>query len=193
METISTTAQTLEYPLNSPEYHFQQILKSIGEDIYREGLIETPKRYIKFLKQVTSIKEFNFTTFQNEGGQELIIEENIPFYSLCEHHVVPFFGTAYVCYIPNNKIVGLSKIPRTVDLFSRRLQNQERITKQIAEFLYDKLQAKAVGVVLKAQHFCMCMRGVRKDNVITRTQFFIGDFSQEERLTFLNSIPLCKQ
>lgn len=188
MEIISTTTQNLEYPVNTPEYHFQQILKYIGEDVNREGLIDTPKRYIKFLKEVTSTKEFNFTTFTNEGGNELIIENNIPFYSLCEHHIVPFYGSAHVCYIPNNKIVGLSKIPRTVDLFSRRLQNQERITKNVAEFLFEKLKAKAVGVVLNAKHFCMCMRGVEKENVTTRTQYYLGDFKMEEKQIFLNSI-----
>ena len=171
----------MEYPLNSPEWHFQQILKQLGEDTSREGLIETPKRYIKFMREFLEPKEFNFTTFDAEGTDEMILQTNIPFYSLCEHHTAPFFGVANVAYIPNGKIVGLSKLARTVDLYANRFQNQERITSQIAERLNKELNPKGVAVTLKAQHLCMCMRGVKKHNTWTQTSKMIGVFKEDEK------------
>jgi GTP cyclohydrolase I len=180
----------MEYPINSPEWHFQQILKALGEDITREGLIETPKRYVKFMREFLEPKQFNFTTFDAEGTDEMIIQTNIPFYSICEHHTAPFFGTADVAYIPDKKIVGLSKLARTVDLFANRFQNQERITTQIAEKINNELSPKGVAVHLKAQHLCMCMRGVKKHDTWTSTSKLIGLFKEDlnVRNEFLNLI-----
>jgi len=169
----------MEYIVNSPEWHFQQILKQLGENTSREGLIETPKRYIKFMREFLEPKEFNFTSFDAEGTDEMIIQSNIPFYSLCEHHTAPFFGFANVAYIPNKKIVGLSKLARTVDLYANRFQNQERITTQIAERLQNELNPKGVAVTLKAQHLCMCMRGVKKHDTWTQTSKMLGVFKDD--------------
>ncbi len=169
----------MEYPLNSAEQHFKQILKLLGEDVKREGLQETPKRYIKFMREFLKTKEFKFTTFDAEGTDEMIVQTNIPFYSLCEHHVAPFFGVADVAYIPNDKIVGLSKLARCVDLYANKLQNQERITTQIAERLQNELNPKGVAVHLRAQHLCMCMRGVKKHDTWTSTSKLIGVFKHE--------------
>lgn len=190
MEIINTKPQNMEYPINTPEWHFQQILKQLGEDVNREGLIETPKRYVKFMKEFLEPKEFNFTTFDAEGTDEMIIQTNIPFYSLCEHHTAPFFGFANVAYIPNHNIVGLSKLARTVDLYANRFQNQERITSQIAERLQKELNPKGVAVTLKAQHLCMCMRGVKKHDTWTMTSKMIGVFKDDLncRNEFLNLI-----
>jgi GTP cyclohydrolase I len=171
----------MEYPVNSPEWHFQQILKYLGEDITREGLRETPKRYIKFLNEFIEPKVFNFTAFDAEETDEMIVQTGIPFYSLCEHHTAPFFGTANVAYIPNGKIVGLSKLARTVDLYANRFQNQERITTQIAERLQQELNPKGVAVTLKAQHLCMCMRGVKKHDTWTLTSKMLGAFKDDEK------------
>lgn len=180
----------MEYIVNSTEWHFQQILKQLGEDTSREGLIETPKRYVKFMREFLEPKEFNFTCFDAEGTDEMILQSNIPFYSLCEHHTAPFFGTAHVAYIPNKKIVGLSKLARCVDLYANRFQNQERITTQIAERLMSELDAKGVAVILKAQHLCMCMRGVKKHDTWTTTSKMIGTFKDDLncRNEFLNLI-----
>ena len=170
--------------------HFRQILNYLGEDTTREGLRETPKRYIKFMEEFLEPKEFNFTAFDAEGTDEMIIQTNIPFYSLCEHHTAPFFGVANVAYIPNDKIVGLSKLARCVDLYANRFQNQERITTQIAERLMKELNPLGVAVTLKAQHLCMCMRGVKKHDTWTQTSKMTGVFKTElnVRNEFLNLI-----
>lgn len=170
--------------------NFKQILEYLGEDTTREGLKETPKRYIKFLEEFLEPKEFNFTTFDAEGTDEMIIQTNIPFYSLCEHHIAPFFGVANVAYIPADKIVGLSKLARCVDLYSNRFQNQERITTQIAERLMKELNPLGVAVTLKAQHLCMCMRGVKKHDTWTMTSKMTGTFKTNLncRTEFLNLI-----
>lgn len=166
------------------------LLRSIGEDVDRAGLLDTPRRYVKFLKEFCKPQEFNMTTFENEGSDEMIIEDNIPFYSLCEHHLAPFFGTASIAYIPNKKIVGLSKLPRTLDYFANKPQNQERITQQVAEFLMKELQPKGVAVVLKAQHMCVAMRGVKKHDTYTITSAMKGVFyddmnTRQEFLQFI--------
>ncbi len=166
------------------------ILTEIGEDVDREGLKDTPKRYVKFLRQFLNPPAFNFTTFDAEGTDEMIVQTNIPFYSLCEHHIAPFYGTAAVAYIPDGKIVGLSKLARTVDLYANKLQNQERITNQIAERLMEELNPKGVAVVLKAQHLCMNMRGVKKHDTWTTTSKLTGHFKDDlncrnEFLSFL--------
>lgn len=180
----------MEYTVNSSEWHFQRILEQLGEDVTREGLIETPKRYIKFMKEFLEPKEFNFTTFDAEGTDEMILQTNIPFYSLCEHHTAPFFGVGNIAYVPGKKIVGLSKLARTLDLFANRFQNQERITTQVAEYLHNNLSPKGVAVSLKAQHLCMCMRGVKKHDTWTTTSKLMGVFKTDEkaRSEFLNLI-----
>lgn len=180
----------MEYTINSAEWHFKEILKQLGENPSREGLKETPKRYVKFMREFLEPKDFEFTCFNAEGADEMIIQKNIPFYSLCEHHTAPFFGTANVAYIPNEKIVGLSKLARCVDLYANRFQNQERITTQIAERLEFELKPKGVAVTLNAQHLCMCMRGVKKHDTWTMTSKMLGVFKENlnARNEFLNLI-----
>ena len=157
------------------------LLKSYGENPEREGLQQTPERYLKFLDEFLNPAPFNMTTFKNEGYDEMIIETEIPFHSLCEHHMLPFFGTGTIAYIPGKKIVGLSKIARTLETFSRRLQNQERITNDVADFLMKELEPLGVAVSLSARHFCMEMRGVKKHNTVTHTTAVRGDFKTDAR------------
>lgn len=180
----------MEYTLNSAEWHFKKILELLGEDPNREGLKETPKRYVKFMREFLEPKQFNFTTFDAEGTDEMILQTNIPFYSLCEHHTAPFFGVGHIAYIPDKKIVGLSKLARTLDLYANRFQNQERITTQVAQRLQDELSPKGVAVSLKAQHLCMCMRGVKKHDTWTITTKLIGAFKNDDkaRTEFLNML-----
>lgn len=172
------------------EENFRRILEYLGEDPTREGLQETPKRYIKFMKQFLEKPEFNFTTFDAEGYDELIIQKNIPFFSLCEHHIAPFFGTATVAYIPGEKIVGLSKLARTVNHYASNFQNQERITSQIAERLTKELNPKGVAVMIEARHFCMEMRGVKTHDVSTATTKLTGVFldEPEARAEFMSHV-----
>lgn len=174
------------------EDRIKEVLKHIGENPDREGLAETPKRYLKFMNQFLNPAEFNMTTFENDGSDEMIIVKDIPFYSLCEHHMAPFFGTAHIAYIPNDRIVGLSKIPRALDMFANKLQNQERITKQVMDYLNEKLKPKGVAVVLKARHMCVEMRGVKKPGTETITSSMCGVFKNELncRNEFLNLIKL---
>jgi GTP cyclohydrolase IA len=167
------------------------LLSSIGEDTSREGLLNTPHRYVKFLNEFMSPPEFNMTCFDSEGFDEMIVMTDIPFYSLCEHHMAPFFGVGHIAYVPNGKIVGLSKLARVLDHFSRRLQNQERVTMQVATFLEEHLQPKGVAVVLKAEHLCMAMRGVNKPGAKTTTSRMVGIFKDDHkaRHEFLELIP----
>lgn len=157
-----------------------KVLLYLGEDVSREGLVETPKRYIAFLEEFTKPKPFNFTTFDAEGTDEMVILTGIPFYSLCEHHMAPFFGTADVAYIPTKRIVGISKLARVVDWYANKLQNQERITTQVAQRLMLELQPLGVAVVIRAQHLCMCMRGVKKHDTWTVTSKMTGVFKDDE-------------
>lgn len=173
METERPATQELEGAVSI-------ILRSV-DDPQREGLRDTPKRYIKFLREFTSHEPFTFTTFDGEGTDEMIVQTGIPFYSLCEHHMAPFFGTAHIAYIPNGKIVGLSKLARCLDHYARRLQNQERITTQVAERLMEELNPKGVAVVLQAEHLCMAMRGVRKNNTVTKTSKMLGAFREDHK------------
>jgi len=163
----------------------KDLLLELGEDISREGLAETPQRvarsYEKLLEGYGQDPKALVTVFRNEGYDEMVIAKDIDFYSLCEHHLLPFYGRAYAGYIPNDKIIGLSKLPRLVDLFSRRLQNQERLTKQIADTLTELLQPKGVGVVIEAKHMCMKMRGVEKQNCKISTSAFNGCFVEDIR------------
>jgi GTP cyclohydrolase I len=182
MEIEPTKSQNLESAVKEILQHF--------DNTEREGLKETPKRYIKFLNEFLSPPAFNFTTFDAEGTDEMIVQTNIPFYSLCEHHLAPFYGVGHIAYIPDKKIVGLSKLARTLELYSRRFQNQERITTQIAERLMNELKPVGVAVVLKAKHLCMSMRGVKKHDTFTTTSKMIGVFKDDlnARNEFLNLV-----
>ena len=172
------------------EENVTRLLEYFGEDCNREGLKDTPKRYVKFFKEFLNPPDWNCTTFESEGYDEMIVQSNIPFSSLCEHHIAPFFGEGSIAYIPNKRIVGLSKLARTLETFSRRLQNQERITNQVAEYLEKELQPLGVAVVLKAKHLCMEMRGVKKHNTFTTTSKMTGVFKDDmnARQEFLNLI-----
>lgn len=170
------------------------ILNEIGEDPTRQGLVRTPKRVAKAYKYLTKGYNEDLDAIINdaifeEKYDEMVIVKDIDFYSLCEHHMLPFYGKVHVAYIPNGKIIGLSKIPRIVDMFARRLQVQERMTQQIADVLDDKLEPKGVAVVAEGYHMCMMMRGVEKQNSITTTSAVHGGFRIEKtRLEFLNLI-----
>jgi len=157
-------------------------LISIGENTSREGLKETPQRVSQFLGDyfIESPKPFfNLTTFDSEKMDEMIVQKNIQFYSMCEHHLLPFFGTAAVAYIPNKHIIGLSKLARLVDFFARKPQNQERMTKQIAEFLQKEIKPLGVGVTVTARHMCMEMRGIKARGTETTTSFLTGAFRKD--------------
>lgn len=179
-----------DYDLDKAQAAVKALLEALGEDTEREGLLETPKRVAKFYKQFLTPDDYNFTVFDAENYDEMIVQKEIPFFSLCEHHMAPFFGTASVAYIPDKKIVGLSKLARTVRTYSQRLQNQERITSQIAEILQEKLNPKGVAVQLTARHFCMEMRGVKTHDVSTTTTRLIGAFKDNDntRAEFLEAI-----
>jgi GTP cyclohydrolase I len=170
------------------------ILTEIGEDTEREGLIRTPERVAKAYKFLTKGYKQNVDEVINgaifeEKYDEMVIVKDIDFYSMCEHHMLPFYGKIHVAYIPNGKIVGLSKIPRLVEMFARRLQIQERLTQQIADVLQEKLQPKGVAVVAEGYHMCMMMRGIEKQNSITTTSAVHGAFRAEKtRLEFLSLI-----
>jgi len=159
--------------------NIRAIIESLDDNPDREGLIDTPRRYESFLREFLSPEDFSPTVFTSEGYDEMIVQRNIAFYSMCEHHLLPFFGTATVAYIPGDKIIGLSKLARTVDYFSRRLQNQERVTMQIADFLNNELSPKGVGVVLTARHLCMEMRGIEKPGAETTTSCLRGLFKTD--------------
>jgi GTP cyclohydrolase IA len=173
----------------------QDWLEAIGEDPNREGLLKTPTRVAKAWEFITSgyrktLEEVaNDAVFQAEGSQMVIVKD-IEFYSMCEHHMLPFFGRAHIGYIPNSKILGLSKFARITDLFARRLQVQERITTQIADAIMDILEPQGVGVVLEGQHLCMAMRGVEKQQSSTVTTSMLGIFREDSRTRkeFMESI-----
>lgn len=172
----------------------KELLIEIGENPSREGLRETPERVARSFNKLYEGYDEDpkklITVFDNEGYNEMLIAKDIDFYSMCEHHMLPFFGKAYVGYIPNDKIIGLSKMPRIVEMYSRRLQNQERMTKQVADTLNELLGPKGVGVVIKAEHLCMKARGVEKQNCEIITSSFTGLFIKDDRTRseFLNLI-----
>ena len=164
---------------------FRTILKWIGEDPNREGLVETPKRVIKAFKEYfkgyhqDAHADLSKTFGDVEGYDDMVVEKNITLESHCEHHMAPIIGVAHVAYIPNKKVVGLSKLARTVEIFSKRLQTQERLTMQIAKTLMQSLDAKGVAVTIDAAHQCMTMRGVKKEKATTVTNYFLGSFREE--------------
>src|ERR1700675_1838043 len=175
----------------------RRLLTDLGEDPSREGLIDTPKRVEKALKFLTSGYGADIDTVLNNAlftvdYNEMVIVKDIDFYSLCEHHLLPFFGKCHIAYIPATRVIGLSKIPRLVDVFSRRLQIQERLTNQIADTIRDKVAPLGVAVVMEATHLCMSMRGVEKQNSFAVTSAMQGAFrdSARTRMEFLELIKL---
>jgi GTP cyclohydrolase I len=167
------------------EEAFKTILKWIGEDPNREGLIETPKRVIKAFKEYfkgyhqDAEADLSKTFGDVEGYDDMVVEKNITLESHCEHHMAPIIGVAHVAYIPNKKVVGLSKLARTVEVFSKRLQTQERLTMQVAKTLMKTLDAKGVAVTVDAAHQCMTMRGIKKEKATTVTNYFLGSFRED--------------
>jgi GTP cyclohydrolase I len=198
-ESAVCTAEDLEC---TPKAHNPQMqacvrnmIELLGEDPNREGLVRTPLRVSKAMEFLTagygqSVEELLNGAVFEEQYDEIVSIKSIPFFSLCEHHMLPFFGIANIGYIPNGKVVGLSKIPRIVDMYARRLQVQERLTSEIAHCLHDALEPRGVAVVMEAYHLCMMMRGVEKQDCTTVTSCMLGDFrtSQQTRNEF---ITLC--
>jgi len=172
----------------------KKILQKIGEDPSREGLKDTPKRVVKAWEKIFSgynkKPEDVLTVFDGENYDQMVVVKDIEFYSTCEHHMLPFFGKVHIGYIPNGRIIGLSKIPRIVEIFARRMQNQERMTSQIAESLDKLLKPKGVGVIVEAKHFCMMARGVEKQSSKATTSSLYGLFktNQNTRSEFLKLI-----
>ena len=164
--------------------NIREIINIIGDNSEREGLFETPQRVMKSWDELYSGYNQDpksvFKTFENEGFDNMIICKDIEFYSMCEHHMHPFFGKAHVAYIPNDKIIGLSKLARLTDIYSRRLQNQERLTDQIAKNLFENLDAKGSGVIMEGKHFCMMSRGVQKQHSCMTTSSLYGVFRNKE-------------
>ncbi len=173
---------------------YKSIIEDLGEDTERDGLIKTPERAAKAMQFLTQGYEQDAAEILKgamfkESYNEMVIVKDIELYSLCEHHVLPFFGKAHIAYIPNGQIVGLSKLPRIVDVFARRLQVQERLTEQILDCINDTLKPRGVAVVIEASHMCMMMRGVQKQNSTTTTSGFRGAFENiETRTEFLKLI-----
>ena len=195
---MNLTDNPSNYPVDecNPELeeHYRQILGLLGEDAEREGLAKTPQRVARAMQTLTRGYRMDPKAVLNsakfkEDYSQMVIVKNIDFYSLCEHHMLPFFGKVHVAYIPNGYITGLSKIARVVDIFSHRLQVQERMTSQIKECIQETLNPLGVMVVVEAQHMCMQMRGVEKQNSITTTSDFTGAFNQAKtREEFMNLI-----
>lgn len=166
--------------------HYKEIIKLLGEDVDREGLIKTPERVAKAMLffnngYALNPEEILRSAMFTEDYKQMVVVKDIEIYSLCEHHMVPFVGKAHVAYIPNGRIVGLSKIPRIVDAYARRLQVQERLTRQIKDCIQNTLNPLGVAVVIEAQHLCMSMRGVQKQNSVTTTSDFTGSFIKDPK------------
>ncbi len=165
--------------------NYRSIIENLGENIYREGLEKTPERAAKAMQYLTHgygldpLKIMQSALF-TEDHKQMIVVKDIEVYSMCEHHMLPFFGKAHIAYIPDGKIVGLSKIPRVVDAFSRRMQVQERLTDEIKNCIQEALNPLGVAVVIEAQHMCMCMRGIQKQNSVTTTSSFNGAFEKNK-------------
>jgi GTP cyclohydrolase I len=181
--------------MNLPDL-VKEMLIAVGEDPHREGLVQTPQRVAKSLRELTSGYQVDVDKIINDAlfavpYNEMVLVRDIDFYSLCEHHLLPFFGKCHVAYIPDGKVMGLSKIPRIVEAFSRRLQVQERLTSQIAEIILKKIKPLGVAVVMEARHLCMEMRGAQSKNSPTVTSAMVGVFhtdarTREEFLGFIN-------
>lgn len=183
-----------EETIDTLSNHYKSVIENLGEDPSREGLQKTPERVAKAMQYLTHGYELNpaeiiKSAMFTEDHNQMVIVKDIEVYSMCEHHMLPFFGKAHVAYIPNGKIVGLSKIPRVVDAFARRLQVQERLTDQIKDCIEDTLKPLGVAVVIEAQHMCMQMRGIQKQNSVTTTSSFTGAFEKDStRKEFISLI-----
>jgi GTP cyclohydrolase IA len=179
--------------------HYEDIISRLGEDVSREGLAKTPERVAKAMQFLTQgygqdAEAILRSAMFKEDYSEMVIVKDIEVYSMCEHHMLPFFGKAHVAYIPNGYIVGLSKIPRVIDVFARRLQVQERLTDEILNCIQQTLNPLGVAIVIEARHMCMMMRGVQKQNSVTTTSAFTGEFERAEtRGEFLNLISASLQ
>ena len=184
-ETDSKILDAKKVSDKEAEEAFKTILTWIGEDPSREGLLETPKRVVKAFKEYfagyteDAGKMLEKTFGDVEGYDDMVVEKNISVSSHCEHHMAPIVGTAHVAYIPNERVVGLSKLARVVEVFSKRLQTQERLTMQVAKALMTSLDAKGVAVTIDAAHQCMTMRGIKKENATTVTNYFLGQFKED--------------
>jgi len=180
--------------IESLSAHYKDVLHQIGENPEREGLLKSPERIAKAMLFLTHGYELDAKAILNsamfkEDYSQMVVVKDIEVYSMCEHHMLPFFGKAHIAYIPNGYVVGLSKIPRVVDAFARRLQVQERLTNEIRDCIHETLQPYGVGVVIECRHLCMSMRGVQKQNSVTTTSAFTGEFLKEKtRTEFLNLI-----
>ena len=171
--------------ISSLSESYKQILENIGEDVNREGIMKTPERAAKAMQFLThgydiDPREIIKSALFKEDYSQMVIVKDIELYSFCEHHLLPFFGKAHIAYIPNGHIVGLSKIPRVVDAFARRLQVQERLTNEIRDCINETLQPAGVAIVIECRHLCMSMRGVQKQNSVTTTSAFTGEFEHEK-------------
>ncbi len=171
---------------NLLEENIKKMLELLGEDLSREGLIKTPSRVAKAWELFMSghhidAKEVLLNAIFKEKYNEMVVVKDIDFFSMCEHHLLPFYGKAHVAYIPDGKIIGLSKIPRLIEVYSRRLQVQERMTQEIADALFEILEPDGVGVVIEARHLCMMMRGVEKQNSVATTSAMLGSFREDEK------------
>ena len=184
-ETDSKNLDTKKVSDKEAEEAFKTILTWMGEDPSREGLLETPKRVVKAFKEYfggyteDAGKILDKTFGDVEGYDDMVVEKNISVTSHCEHHMAPIVGTAHVAYIPKDRVVGLSKLARVVEVFSKRLQTQERLTMQVAQALMKSLDAKGVAVTIDAAHQCMTMRGIKKENATTVTNYFLGQFKED--------------
>ena len=183
---------------NILEESIRTLFALLGENPDREGLKKTPKRFLEMLKYLTNGYQQNLSALIDEAiyqsdMDEMVIVKNIEIYSLCEHHLLPFFGKCHIAYLPNGKIIGISKLGRIVDMFAKRLQVQENLTKQIAESILTATDAKGVGVIIEARHLCMIMRGVEKQNSGMTTSMMLGTFRKNDRtrLEFLNLFRDC--
>jgi GTP cyclohydrolase I len=181
--------------LNTMEHAYRDIISAIGEDLSRPGLVDTPLRAAKAMQFLTRGYEQDVDKVINNAlfpssSEEMVIVKNIELYSMCEHHMLPFIGKCHVAYLPNGKVLGLSKIARIVDMYARRLQIQENLTKEIAEVIIQKTDAAGAAVIIEAQHMCMMMRGVEKQNSVMTTSCMLGAFrnSQNTRNEFLSLI-----
>lgn len=183
-ETTTFGGDSARDPIDIPraEAAVAELLEALGIDLENESLSETPRRVARMYEELLTARAFTATTFPNDGSyDELVVVRDIPFHSLCEHHLLPFTGVAHVAYVPGERIVGLSKLARVVELYARRLQVQERMTSQIAEWLEVALQPRGVGVVLEAEHLCMTVRGVRTPGARTTTSSVRGLLRSDAR------------
>lgn len=182
LDLVSSAGEARRLDREAAERAAAELLSALGADLEDEGLRETPRRMVEAYAELLTPQPFRPTTFPNEGNyDELVLVRAIPFHSLCMHHMLPFHGLAHVAYLPGERIVGLSKLARVVEMFARDLQVQERLTTQIADWIQDELAPKGVGVVLEAEHLCMSLRGVQKFGATTVTSALLGQVRDDPR------------